>query len=167
MPSRLARTHSVRPLARTAFRPPCLLPKPLPSSVGVCRRSYAFSPAPRQQSSTVDPNEHEFTDEELAEIDAFGLYSVVLPPESSELEARRKSLRPVPSHIIRPPYMAGSNWLSKFGSRASIGDRLVALGTEDEARLRRSAKLAKDVLHFAGSLVRVSAIMSNDSHGSV
>ena len=129
--------------------------KPSPSTIDDCRRLYAFSPAQSQQPA-LDPDEHEFTDEELAEIDGFGIYSVILPLELTEPPKKVQLLRPVPPHIVRPPYIAGSSWLPKFGNGLSLGDARIALGTEAEVKLRRSAQLARDVLAFAGNLVRVS-----------
>lgn len=156
MLSTLARTHCTRVSRSSVLR---LLSKRLPSTVGDCRRLYAFSPVQSQQSPALDPDEHEFSDDELAEIDGFGLYSVVLPPEPTAEPKRVQLLRPVPPHIARPPYIASSSWLPRLGGGLALGDNRIALGTEEEVRLRKSAKLAKDVLAFAGSLVRVGRVI--------
>ncbi|KZV75369.1 methionyl aminopeptidase [Peniophora sp. CONT] len=147
MLSRLARTHSTKA-------------SPLSSPVGDCRRHYAFSPVQSQPSPALDLDleEHDFTDEELAEIDAFGIYSVILPPEPVAEPKRVQLLRPVPPHITRPSYIASSSWLPKLGSGFTLGDARITLGTEAEVKLRQSAKLAKNVLAFAGSLVRKPGI---------
>ncbi|KAI0034364.1 methionyl aminopeptidase [Vararia minispora EC-137] len=93
---------------------------------------------------------------ELAEIDTFGAYSVVLPEEPHVFGVRHIPRREVPIHITRPPYASsGVRLLDGLGSVLTKGDGIIALGSPDEARLRASARLARDVLHFARTLVRV------------
>ncbi|EPQ58880.1 methionyl aminopeptidase [Gloeophyllum trabeum ATCC 11539] len=63
---------------------------------------------------------------------------------------------PVPQHIRRPPYVGKSQDQAEDGFNGDPweGDGLIKLGTEEERRMRRAASLAKDVLTYAGDLVK-------------
>ena len=100
----------------------------------------------------------------------YGEYERIIPPIPSIQGVRHIKPRRVPLHIQKPPY-ALINWsrLHKKGEswvEPYEGDGLIALGTEEEDKLRRSASLAKKVLDFAGTLVHVSIFGSylNDEY---
>jgi len=86
----------------------------------------------------------------------FGTYSVILPPEPFIFGVSHIPQRPVPSHISRPPYVT----FSAHGQPdpcVSSGDGRIQLGSPREWRLRRAAQLAREVLEYAGTLVKVKA----------
>ncbi|THH10301.1 hypothetical protein EW146_g8411 [Bondarzewia mesenterica] len=77
--------------------------------------------------------------------------------------------RLVPPHIPLPPYVSSLSPSDRkpgedqrpFHGDPYSGDGRIPLGGEDEARLRRAARLAKTVLDYAGSLAKVG--MTTDS----
>ncbi|KAH9942602.1 methionine aminopeptidase, partial [Amylocystis lapponica] len=86
----------------------------------------------------------------------FGLYDVILPKEPFVWGVSHIKPRPVPGHIHRPHYALASG-PSNEQERRKVHPpegRTIARG-EDEARLRSAAKLAREVLQYAGSLVNV------------
>ena len=87
------------------------------------------------------------------ELDAedVGSYSVILPPEPYIFGVSHVPQRPVPSHIARPPYITAD------GHPTPSGDGRIQLGSPAEWRLRRAAQLAREVLEYAGTLVKVKA----------
>lgn len=92
----------------------------------------------------------------------FGCYDVILPTEPYEWGTAHIILRGVPPHIPRPPYAPE---LLEPGADASTAEEDVATtkrklitDPEDLVKLRRAARLASDVLIFAGSLVQVSML---------
>jgi len=101
-----------------------------------------------------------------SEVDTFGNYSVILPPEPFVFGVSHITPRPVPRHIVRPPYASsvssshdetGSTKALTSGneSASDATDGRIILGSKDERCLRRAAALAKRVLEYAGSLVKV------------
>ena len=94
--------------------------------------------------------------DEETELDAevFGSYSVILPPEPFIFGVSHIPQRPVPSHIARPPYATPSAH-GQPGHCISSGDGRIQLGSPREWRLRRAAQLAREVLEYAGTLVKV------------
>lgn len=84
----------------------------------------------------------------------FGQYSVILPPEPFAFGVSHIRPRNVPGDIIKPSYVRnnGSEHLESVNKPESI----IRLGGEAESRLRRTARLAKQVREFAGSLVKAS-----------
>ena len=92
----------------------------------------------------------------------FGTYSVILPPEPFVFGVSHIPLRPIPAHIPRPSYVVtpsihGDSTHAGRGSSSSTGDGRVQLGSLEEQRLRRAASLAREVLKYAGTLVKVGA----------
>jgi methionyl aminopeptidase len=92
--------------------------------------------------------------------DFFGTYSVILPPEPFVMGVSHISQRPVPKHISRPSYVTRST----HGRQPTLGeasdgdgDGRIRLGSSGERRLRQAARLARDVLEYAGTLVKVKA----------
>lgn len=90
----------------------------------------------------------------------FGCYNVILPTEPYEWGTSHIIPRGVPPQIPRPPYV---HELLEPGADASTAEEGVAAtqrklitDPEDLVKLRRAARLASDVLTFAGSLVQVS-----------
>jgi methionyl aminopeptidase len=86
----------------------------------------------------------------------FGTYSVILPPEPFVLGVSHIVQRPVPEHIPRPSYVTSS-----IQGQSALGgvsdDGRILLGSSGERRLRQAARLARDVLEYAGTLVKVKA----------
>ena len=103
---------------------------------------------------TVPHNEESDTSELGAEF--FGTYSVILPPEPFVFGVSHIPQRPVASHIVRPSYVTPSNH-GQSGPCVSSGDGRIQLGSPGEWRLRRAAQLAREVLEYAGTLVKVKA----------
>ncbi|KAI0311781.1 methionyl aminopeptidase [Amylostereum chailletii] len=88
----------------------------------------------------------------MDEISTFGTYSVVLPPDEPTFGAVYIPLRAVPKHIAVPDYVARATGTPASAQR---GDGRVVLGGEEERRVREAARLAREVLAFAGGLVKV------------
>jgi hypothetical protein len=92
--------------------------------------------------------------------DFFGTYSIILPPEPFVLGVSHISQRPVPKHIPRPSYVTRSTDERQptLGEASDGGgDGRIRLGSSGERRLRQAARLARDVLEYAGTLVKVKA----------
>lgn len=83
-----------------------------------------------------------------------GDYSVILPKEPFVWGVSHIIPRLVPPQIKRPAY-AQIDADGTRGSDSYTGDGRITLGSPEEALLRNSASLAKDVLNFAGQLVKV------------
>lgn len=92
------------------------------------------------------------TDISESEDEFFGIYSVILPPEPFVFGVSHISQRPVPPHIPRPPYVTPS---SGGGTTSTSEDGRIQLGSSGERRLRSAARLARNVLKYAGTLVKV------------
>ena len=101
------------------------------------------------------PHDEENDTSELG-AEFFGHYSVILPPEPFVFGVSHILQRPVPSHIARPSYVTPSapDLSNPF---VSSGDGRIELGSPGEWRLRRAAQLAREVLEYAGTLVKVKA----------
>lgn len=87
------------------------------------------------------------------EIEDFGQYSIILPPEPFVFGVSHIKRRHVPENIVKPSYVqeGGSDTVQGVEKPESI----IELGGEAEMRLRNAARLAKDVREFGGSLVKV------------
>ncbi|KAH7922054.1 methionyl aminopeptidase [Leucogyrophana mollusca] len=90
----------------------------------------------------------------------FGDYSIILPEEPFVWGVSHIKSRSVPQQIARPVY-AQPNALrqSEVSSETKTtevyrGDGRIVLGSGEESRLRRAAKLASKVRDFAGTLVK-------------
>ena len=88
--------------------------------------------------------------------ESFGTYSVILPPEPFIFGVSHIPQRPVPSHIARPSYVTPSAH-GQSSPCVSSGDGRIQLDSPGEWRLRRAAQLARKVLDYAGTLVKVNA----------
>ncbi|KAL0581486.1 hypothetical protein V5O48_000529 [Marasmius crinis-equi] len=108
-----------------------------------------FESAPRIARRHLTATRH--TSHEAEEEDAynFGAYSVILPEEPFVFGVSHLIHRPVPNSIKKPPYA-----VSGHGSSGNQ-ERTIHLGGVEEEKLRRSARLARDVREFSGSLVKV------------
>ena len=96
---------------------------------------------------------------------SFGIYNVILPEEPFVWGVSHITLRTVPSSIERPQYARmhpNDRPTSSPRSGRSQGlfkdSNRIRLGSEEETKLRASAKLARNVREFAGTLVRVSVV---------
>ncbi|KAI0329634.1 methionine aminopeptidase [Cubamyces sp. BRFM 1775] len=115
-------------------------------------------------SSQVSPLDDIPPDTEPSEHDLrFGYYDVLLPSEPFVWGTAHILPRPVPPHIRRPPYVPE---LQGPEAEAEADGRMAEEGIdatrrklirdpEDVEKLRRAARLASDVLEFAGSLLQV------------
>jgi methionyl aminopeptidase len=114
-----------------------------------CRPPIILSPRParslRSRYTTVTTTSE--SDDEF-----FGIYSVILPPEPFVFGVSHIAQRPVPPHILRPPYATPS---SSAQPTSNSGDGRIQLGSSGERRLRSAARLARNVLEYAGTLVKV------------
>jgi len=86
--------------------------------------------------------------------------TLILPGENAPCGVDHIIQKCVPEDILRPWYATDSNNTRPPG-QASI----IPLGGEDEVGIRAACKLARDVLRFAGSLVkaRLRFIPQNES----
>jgi len=116
-------------------------------------RSHASS---AWRHRTVTDDEGNDISEPDTDPEYFGDYSVILPPEPFVFGVAHIPRRPVPSHIPRPPYVTSSTSHPSTLSGASSDDR-IQLGGSEERRLREAARLAREVLEYAGTLVKVKA----------
>ena len=99
----------------------------------------------------------------FSEPENFGSYSVILPPEPFVFGVSHIAPRVVPPHIPLPPYVQSLPLLGRkpgeherpFNGDPYSGHGRIPLGGGDELRLRKAAHLAKLVLDYAGSLVKV------------
>ena len=118
-------------------------------------RSHAFS-AWRHETVTNNDEDYDTSEPETdADSECFGDYSVILPPEPFVFGVSHIPRRPVPSHIPRPPYLTSSTHHQSTFSPGSSDDDRVRLGGSEERRLREAARLAREVLEYAGTLVKV------------
>src|SRR6266404_9433077 len=103
---------------------------------------------------------HTNTDEaDISEPDDgfFGTYSIILPLEPFVFGVSHIAQRPVPPHIPRPPYVPPSSSDQHGGTPSTFGDGRIQLGSSEERRLRSAGRLARNVLEYAGTLVKVKA----------
>ena len=108
------------------------------------------------------------TDEEIPD---FGSYSVILPEEPFVWGVSHIHPRTVLCDIRRPSYawtLAEENATlhsSRSGSsfEPHEDDSRIQLGSEEETKLRASAKLARKVREFSGTLVQVGTIFKAQS----
>lgn len=98
------------------------------------------------------------TEADLAALgaDNFGAFSVLFPPEPYIWGTAHIPPAPVPPLPARsiPPYVAQPPD-APFTGDPYEGDGRIALGSDAEQRLRLAARLATDVLRYAGGLVQV------------
>ncbi|KAI0307005.1 methionyl aminopeptidase [Multifurca ochricompacta] len=104
----------------------------------------------RQRHRTIASSEVDDVSPELG-ADFFGTYSIILPPEPFVFGVSHVPQRPVPPHIVRPPYVTPAD----DQSNGLSGDGRIQLGSCEERKLRQAARLAQRVLDHAGTLVKV------------
>lgn len=110
----------------------------------------------------------------FSEPENFGSYSVILPPEPFVFGVSHIAPRVVPPHIPLPPYVQSLSPLERkpgeherpFNGDPYSGHGRIPLGRGDELRLRKAARLAKLVLDYAESLVKVG-VSTNSIDASV
>ncbi|KAF9235584.1 methionine aminopeptidase [Melanogaster broomeanus] len=98
------------------------------------------------------------------EEESFGTYSVILPEEPFVWGVSHIAPRSVPSGIPRPPYARPPD---DEKPKPYEGDGRIQLRSEKEIKLRASAKLAREVREFAGTLVRVPGVMTNSIDATI
>ena len=101
-----------------------------------------------------DTNEHDKGDESL-QFEDDGEYDIVVPKDPYARPVFPPP-RPVPAHIIRPPYALNDGSSTWSGSTRPMR---ITMGTDEETKLRRAAKLARRVLNYGGTLVKVSGVL--------
>lgn len=85
----------------------------------------------------------------------FGYYDVILPKEPFVWGVSHIHPRALPAHIQRPSYAVSENSAGTQSSHTIVPARKLAdLTGENNARLRRAASLGREVLEYAGSLVK-------------
>ena len=99
---------------------------------------------------------HEESDTSELDAQYFGTYSVILPPEPFIFGVSHIPQRSIPSHIARPSYVTPSAD-GQSSPCVSSGDGRIQLDSPGEWRLRRAAQLAREVLEYASTLVKVRA----------
>ncbi|KIY68422.1 methionine aminopeptidase [Cylindrobasidium torrendii FP15055 ss-10] len=75
-----------------------------------------------------------------------GTYNVIIPEEPYTFGVKHILPRPVPPHIVPPPYVRGE--------AEEKGNGIIPLGGIEEERVRQAAALARDARIFAGTLVK-------------
>ncbi|KAI0053768.1 methionine aminopeptidase [Auriscalpium vulgare] len=128
------------------------------SSTSSRQRRNSFptpSPGRRLSTPTGPPAASHPPDDEPAEFDDFGSYSVILPPEPFVFGTTHITQRPVPYHIPRPPYADAEGGSPPATGLFRLGDSRIALGGEAERCLRKAGSLAKQTLEYAVSLAQV------------
>ncbi|KAJ6541778.1 methionyl aminopeptidase [Mycena capillaripes] len=89
-----------------------------------------------------------------------GSYAVILPEEPFIFGVSHITPRSVPHHILRPEYAGGPPNLQDV-------DGKVQLGGDAERCLRAAATLARNVREFAGTLVKVANVTTNEIDAAV
>lgn len=128
----------------------------------ILRRSvrFSYSHLPRHSlTRNYNHNPHALSVDNL---DSFGIYSLILPPEPYVDGVAHIPRKSVPAHIARPPYVTGT--LEQINIKASdpfagdpyVGDGRIVLGSNDETKLRRATNLARVVLDRTKDWVKVS-----------
>ncbi|KAF8505932.1 methionyl aminopeptidase [Russula emetica] len=138
-----------------SLRAVALRPQPHLLATSQCPRRFGVMhsvSSTRRHHGTVPHDEENDTSELGAEF--FGTYSVILPPEPFIFGVSHIPQRPVPSHIARPSYVTPSAH-GQSNPCVSSGDGRIELDSPGEWRLRRAAQLAREVLEYAGTLVKV------------
>ncbi len=110
--------------------------------------------SPRQRYTTLTSSS-DAADISEPDDEFFGIYSVILPPEPFVFGVSHITQRPVPPHVPRPPYVTPSSRAHGGGATSTSGDGRIQLGSSGERRLRSAARLARNVLEYAGTLVKV------------
>jgi hypothetical protein len=145
---------SWRSLRAVALRPRLLATSQCPGRSGVVRSA----------SSTPGHHDEENDTSDLG-AEFFGTYSVILPPEPFIFGVSHIPRRPVPSHIARPSYVTPSYVTPSVHGQSDpcvpSGDGRIQLDGPGEWRLRRAAQLAREVLDYAGTLVKVKATVAS------
>ncbi|KIM75244.1 hypothetical protein PILCRDRAFT_683129 [Piloderma croceum F 1598] len=131
----LSRSSCTRPLHSYHFRPLSSLP-------------HIYSPA-----SSSDTRSESYPD--------FGTYSIILPPEPFQFGTSHIPILPVPPSIPHPPYAIEKdlgNDQGQIDAEAEDpweGDGRIELNTDEERKVRKAARLARNVREFACGLVKV------------
>ncbi|KAF9449026.1 methionyl aminopeptidase [Macrolepiota fuliginosa MF-IS2] len=133
------------------FRLPLLTRRAWRTSPLTTCRSISLKPPAYSKKYSVYTTQ---TPEEPEELEYFGQYSVILPPEPFVFGVSHIKPRAVPENIIRPPYVR-NNGLETL-EEPDKPESIIELGGDAEARLRAAARLAKKVREFSGSLIGVT-----------
>ena len=128
-----------------------LQPAQLASS---CTRSLTSWSSPTRPETEEHDERNEGGDEDLR-LEDDGEYEVVVPRDPYARPLFPPP-RPVPAHIVRPPY-ARDEILGSWNT--SVGAERIQLGSDEEKKLRRAAGLARRVLNYAGTLAKVSSAL--------
>lgn len=98
-------------------------------------------------------------DDEQLQLEDDGEYEIIVPKDPYT-KPEFPPPRAVPAHILRPSYALPTNVHLYKDTGHFIepytGDGLIALGSENEKKLRRAAAFARRVLNMAGTLAVVS-----------
>ncbi|GJE87537.1 methionyl aminopeptidase [Phanerochaete sordida] len=100
----------------------------------------------------MEPSSEAEEDDDILRLEDDGEYEVVVPKDPYARPIFPPPL-PVPPHIARPSYATPGYHGRRPFLETFSGDGRFVLGSEDEMKLRRAARLARRVLTYAGSLV--------------
>lgn len=128
--------------------------RPITSRAGLATADIYEPSPPEHLEDTTTAEDIADKDIYADEISEFGVYSVILPEEPYVFGTDHIVPRTVPSRITRPPYV-GAPISALHNGDPWTGDGRIILKGEDERKLRTAARLAKTVLDYAGSLVKV------------
>jgi hypothetical protein len=99
-----------------------------------------------------------------------GEYSIILPKEPFVWGVSHIIPHDVPVNIQRPPYArlnSAVNVSDSFNRDPYTDDGRICFGSSEEGSLRKAGSLAKDVLAFAGTLVKVRSMLHQQLFAAV
>lgn len=81
-------------------------------------------------------------------INRWGTYKRLAPATLGKVDVQQIPHRPVPSHILRPPY-------AETGVSSNWGPDIPILSEQDVIGMRQAGKLAKEILTLGSTLCKV------------
>jgi hypothetical protein len=107
----------------------------------------------QQRPGFTPQNSHE-DESDMSDIPDFGAYSVILPPEPFVYGTSHIRSRRVPSHIPRPSYASGRPE-AENATEVVTAEAAAIAEAEGMEPMRAAARLARDALQLAGTLIQV------------
>lgn len=89
---------------------------------------------------------HPFSQNKIA--NKWGTYKRLAPSSLGKVDVRKMPHRPVPSHIMRPPY-------AETGVSSNWGPDIPILSEKEIIGMRQAGKLAKEILALGSTLCKV------------
>lgn len=81
-------------------------------------------------------------------VNRWGTYKRLAPATLGKVDVRQIPHRPVPSHILRPPY-------AETGISSNWGPDVPVLSEQEVLGMRQAGKLAKEILTLGSTLCKV------------